>query len=84
MSNFKVIPLPKGYELKLCPFCGSAAELYDVTDDFSSSKVVTCTHAGDLPDSTDECPMYLPSSASYKATKKEAIEIWNKRAGKEQ
>ena len=81
MSEYKQIPVPHGYELLPCPFCGSPAELSEYSDGSGYvSKLVACTNGGDMPDSEDECLMYLPSSVAYKATKREAIEIWNKRA----
>lgn len=69
-----------GYDDQLhnCPFCGSKAELweYSISGDYFQ-KVAVCSKSED--DDTEECPMYMPPDGFYKATKKEAIEVWNTR-----
>lgn len=81
MSNdyYSPISLPAGVTLLPCPFCGSEASLDEHCDgEGNVSKVVSCTNGGDLGES-DECVMYFPSRVAYKATKREAIAVWNKR-----
>jgi hypothetical protein len=62
-----------------CPFCGHKAELWEIDrgDDFV--KVAMCTNTDDNNQGED-CPMYMPSHGFEKATKREAIAQWNKRA----
>jgi Lar family restriction alleviation protein len=73
-----------GYDdkLKPCPFCGSPAELWQFTlNDINFQKVVMCSNTSDENAEPPEegCPMYMSTSEFHKATKKEAIEAWNKR-----
>lgn len=79
MSEYKQISLPSGVVLLPCPFCGSPAEMNEFTEFGKVSKVVSCTNSGDIGEG-DECVMYFPSSVAYKATKREAIAVWNARA----
>lgn len=78
-GEFKPIPVPTGFTLLPCPFCGAPGELNEYTELGSSSKMASCSNAGD-GELAEECVMYLPSSVAYKATKREAIAVWNKRA----
>lgn len=66
--------------LESCPFCGSPAEMweYSPNDDYYQ-KVVMCSNSGDEDKGTEECPMYIPPSGFYRATKLEAMKIWNTR-----
>lgn len=77
-GEFKPVPVPAGVILLPCPFCGSPAELNEFIDIGATSKLVSCSNGGEFED--DECVMYLPSNAAYKATKREAIAVWNTRA----
>ena len=68
-----------------CPFCGYPAELWEyepVPGHFQ--KVVMCTNLDNQGEDEDKddcgCPMYMPPNGFYKATKREAILIWNNRA----
>jgi Lar family restriction alleviation protein len=79
VSEYKQIALPHGVVLLPCPFCGSPAEINEFTDFGQVSKIVSCTNSGEMGES-DECVMYFPSAVAYKATKREAIAIWNSRA----
>ena len=69
-GNFVLVQTNK--EIKLCPFCGSAGELNSYERGEYASKLVCC--------SNDECPLDLPPEGFYASTKKEALEIWNKRS----
>ena len=66
-------------DLLPCPFCGSPAEINEFTEFGKVSKIVSCTNSGDMGEG-DECIMYFPSAVAYKATKREAIAVWNTRA----
>jgi Lar family restriction alleviation protein len=60
-------------QLLPCPFCGSSAELWQRKEGAGNfSKAVTC---GD-----NECEMYMSTNEFHKATKKQAIAAWNRRA----
>lgn len=66
--------------LEPCPFCGSAAEMWEYSPhDGCHQKVVMCNKAGDESKGIDECPMYMPSDGFCAATKNQAREIWNTR-----
>jgi len=78
-GEYKPIKLPQGEFLLPCPFCGSDAEINEFTEHGQTSKIVSCTNSGNFGE-TDECVMYFPSPVAYKATKREAIAIWNARS----
>lgn len=78
-GEFKPIPVPAGYELLPCPFCGAPGELNEYIELGATNKLASCSNGGD-GDQIEECVMYLPSNVAYKATKREAIAVWNKRA----
>lgn len=60
--------------VKPCPFCGSHAYLNDYEQpEGYHRKVVIC---GSM---TLQCPMEMPTNGFYRATKREALEIWNTR-----
>lgn len=71
-------------ELLPCPFCGSEAELveFKVGPDWFR-KLVCCTNHGGF-DGHNECQLYLPSTAAYRSTKREAIDCWNTRMEKKE
>ena len=73
-----------GVKIKECPFCGSAGQLYQYKAGPNVyQKVVMCTNGGS-DDENGECPMYMPPEGFYCATKKEAIQRWNKRANSDE
>lgn len=66
--------------LEPCPFCGSAAELWEYSpSEDHHQKVVMCSNNGDEDADTEECPMFMPPDGFYRATKSEARDIWNTR-----
>ena len=69
-GNFVLVQTNK--EIKPCPFCGSAGELNSYEKSFGYARKVVCC-------SNEDCPMDLPPEGFYASTKKEALEIWNKR-----
>lgn len=72
------VSVPEGLTLLPCPFCGDAASLDEYHDGFGSiTKVVSCQNGGD--ENREECVMHLPSEVAYRATKREAIDVWNTR-----
>lgn len=78
-EDFKKI---EGYDATLepCPFCGSPAELWEITHTKeTANKFGACTNAGDEINDDEGCPMYMPNDGFYKATKVEAVNEWNKR-----
>lgn len=78
-EEYKPITVPKGVDLLPCPFCGSPAELNEFHDGTKYvTKIVSCTNSGNFGE-TDECIMYFPSQVAFKATKREAIAVWNNR-----
>jgi hypothetical protein len=79
-DSFEEIPLRKNESLLPCPFCGSAAKLYDYRNFHGDhKKVVCCSNGGEFGE-TDECVLAMPSIAAYRDTKAEAKAIWNTRA----
>ena len=68
-----------GSTLEPCPFCGHPAELWEHTVNGDQyQKVAMCSNPGD-EDTADGCPMIMPPEGFYKATKREAINVWNAR-----
>jgi len=59
-------------DIRPCPFCGSEAYLNNYEQPKGCHrKIVMCGHI--------DCPMSIPPDGFLRATKKEALEIWNKR-----
>ena len=65
-------------DLKPCPYCGCATELWQ--HQFGAiTKVVMCSNAGDEDKGVEPCPMHMPPEGFYMSTKREAIAVANKR-----
>lgn len=80
INNEEFTKIETDIELVSCPFCGSPAELWEHAPPGGYiRKAVMCSNSGNKDKTDDECPMYLPNSGFYKATKREAIELWNTR-----
>ena len=61
-----------GQALKPCPFCGTHAEMWEYESGL-------CGNKGDEDGEVECCPMYMPPDGFYKATKLEAMNLWNTR-----
>lgn len=65
--------------LEPCPFCGFPAELWEHNRGSGVFlKVAMCSNNGDGSGDQD-CPMFMSNEGFFKATKREAIQIWNTR-----
>lgn len=71
------------YRVVRCSVCGSIPELWESKERGETwSKVVMCPNSERLlPEEemlNDGCPMFMPGMDFYKATRREAIDLWNK------
>ncbi len=65
-----------------CACCGGAPSLWEVEREGVVTKMVNCDRAELRPGAedapiTENCPMYSPSMAFNKATRREAVGYWN-------
>lgn len=65
-----------------CACCGGLPSLWEVDREGTITKMVNCDRAElrtDCPEApiTESCPMYSPSLAFNKATRREAVNYWN-------
>lgn len=74
-EDYLKLTTPKG--LNPCPACGSPGELWQRKVQENYHRVVVCTNNG-RKESDYQCPFYFPPENFYKATKREAIEYWQK------
>ena len=71
------------YRVVRCSVCGSMPELWEHKEkSVTWSKVLMCPNSESLlPEKemlNDGCPMSMPGMDFYKATRREAIDFWNK------
>jgi hypothetical protein len=71
------------YRVVRCSVCGSIPELWEHKERSQTwSKVLMCSNSERLlPEEemlNDGCPMFMPGMDFYKATRREAIDLWNK------
>ena len=65
-----------------CACCGGSPSLWEVDSEGTITKMVNCDTAELRPDAQnaplmESCPMYSPSLAFNKATRREAVNYWN-------
>jgi hypothetical protein len=75
--------LPAQYHVVRCAVCGSMPELWEHKERGGTfSKVLMCPNGEEVcPDEHSinaGCPMFMPNMDFYKATRREAIDFWNK------
>lgn len=63
-----------------CALCGAAGEMWEHQETPTSAvrKVVMCSSGLADGFDTDECPLVMPPENYYRATKREAVEVWTK------
>lgn len=73
--------------IEACPVCGSAAELWSHSKDFATGpilKAVMCSNGDAFGPQGEEifggCLLYMPPSAFYQPTIREAVKYWNQYA----
>lgn len=70
-------------QAKNCPCCGSPPTLWQFTEiGGTTSKVVMCDNGeplidSDFPAEMTGCLLFMPPTAFYKATRREAVAYWN-------
>lgn len=76
-KTYKQVPY-HATEIMPCNFCGSPASMWQYTDKYD---VVTFAVMCSLDDSKspigDDCPLFMPPSEFYAATKRQAANHWN-------
>lgn len=72
----------EGRTILRCACCGGQGELWQLTDERQTVHKLVCCERMDLfgDDSAlmESCPLYITGTAFCRATKREAIEYWNK------
>ena len=71
------------YRVVRCSVCGSIPELWESKERGGTwSKVVMCPNSDGVVEAEDDvddgCPMFMPSRDFNRATRREAIDFWNK------
>ena len=76
--------LPAQYRVVRCAVCGSMPELWEYKEIGESwSKVLMCPNSESVCSTVEQdidagCPMFMPPRDFYKATRREAIDFWNR------
>jgi hypothetical protein len=76
--------LPAQYHVVRCAVCGSMPELWEHKEIGGTwSKTLMCPNNESVCSTVEQiidegCPMFMPGRDFYKATRREAIDFWNK------